>query len=222
MEQYIWPVTISLVFIGMWALVWRALGIAHDLAKTVLGGGTPAPVSPAAVPAKAPSVLSSIFTKTAVPPSPVPVAVPAGTAVPHVVIDPALIAFVKKEEGFSAKAYGDFKQYSIGYGTKATGPDEVITEPEAAARLLAELGHAQAAVEAFVPTAPIGVKQGLTDLTYNSGTAWQKAGLGELVKAGDWAGAAERILQYNHAGGEVNAGLTARRQAEAKMFTTPL
>ena len=227
MEQYIWPVTISLVFIGMWALVWRALGIAHDLAKTVLGGGTPAPVTSAAVPAKAPSVLSTLFTKAPVPEAAkpaigIPISPPAAPPAHTEVITPALVAFVKKEEGFSAKAYGDFKQLSIGYGTKATGPDEVITEPEAVARLMTELGHAQAAVEAFVPTAPIGVKQGLTDLSYNAGTAWMKAGLGALVKAGDWAGAAERILQYNHAGGEVNAGLTARRQAEARMFTTPL
>lgn len=204
MEQYIWPITILVMFGGMWALVWRSLGIAHDLAKMGMG----------AVPAAAAPVMKPMT----VPKPVLTQAIPTHTEV----LTPALVAFTKKEEGFSAHAYGDFKQLSIGYGTKASGSDEVITEPEASARLMTELGHAQAAVEAFCPEASIGVKQGLTDLTYNSGTAWMKAGLGELIKAKDYAGAAARILQYNHAGGEINAGLTARRQAEAKMFTTPL
>ena len=62
MEQYIPSIRDAIMIIGMFALVWRALTIAHDLAKIVLQNGQlPAP-------AKAPSVLSSIFTKTPLPP----------------------------------------------------------------------------------------------------------------------------------------------------------
>jgi hypothetical protein len=46
---------------------------------------------------------------------------------------------VKKFEGFLAKAYPDFKQYSSGYGTKANSPTEVITESEAERRLAGRL-----------------------------------------------------------------------------------
>jgi GH24 family phage-related lysozyme (muramidase) len=194
----------QLVVFGV--LHWRALGL-------VAKGQGLAPVPVAAQPAHQP---------VALPAPPVAPPAPAAPVSPSVVIDQALINAVKKFEGFSAKAYGDFKQYSIGYGTKATSPDEVITEAEAEKRLLVELGHAQQAVEKFAPEAPIGAKQALTDLTYNSGTAWESAGLGQLVKSGDWAGAKARILQYNHAGGDVNAGLTARREAEASWFDHPL
>jgi GH24 family phage-related lysozyme (muramidase) len=200
------------VTLGLMALAWRALGIAHDLAKLALSQGiTPPP--------KLPVILKS--SSTEVVPQTKPSAVPVPTA-PTPVIDPALVAAVKKFEGFSAKAYGDFKQYSIGYGTKATGPDETITEAEAETRLNEELAKAEAAVESFAPNAPKGVKQALTDLTYNSGTAWMKAGLGQLIQAGDYTSAKERILQYNHAGGEVNSGLTKRREAEASWFDNPL
>jgi GH24 family phage-related lysozyme (muramidase) len=98
----------------------------------------------------------------------------------------------------------------------------VITEPEAAKRLLQELALAQSLVEKFAPDAPVGVKQALTDLTYNTGTAWQNQGLGNAIKNKDYADAKARIVQYNHAGGEVNAGLTARREAEASWFDNPL
>jgi GH24 family phage-related lysozyme (muramidase) len=152
----------------------------------------------------------------------VPPAQPLPSPVPTPVVDEALVAEVKKFEGFSAKAYGDFKQWSIGYGTKASGPGETITESEADAALRRELAQAEASVEAFAPNAPKGVKQALADLTYNAGTKWQSASLGTHIKAGDYASAKASLLQYNHAGGEVNAGLTARREAEVKWFDNPL
>lgn len=42
-----------------------------------------------------------------------------------------LIAQIKKDEGFSPKAYWDNKQYTYGYGTKAPDKDSTITESEA-------------------------------------------------------------------------------------------
>lgn len=43
--------------------------------------------------------------------------------------------YIKKKEGFSAKAYKDNTQYTNGYGTAATSPEEVITKIEAEKRL---------------------------------------------------------------------------------------
>lgn len=50
------------------------------------------------------------------------------------VIDQIAI-YIKKKEGFRGKAYKDHHQYSIGYGTRASSPNEVITQKEANIRL---------------------------------------------------------------------------------------
>ena len=208
-EQYIWPATVLIIFLGMLAIVWRALGIAHDLAKTVLSqAGTPRAV-PAAVPAPAPT-----------PAHPVPA--PAPPAAPEGAIDEGLVNFIKKEEGFRANAYWDYKQYSIGYGTKATSSTEVITEADAETRLRTEIAKADALVTAKFPNLPKGQHQALTDLTYNAGPGWEESSLGRAVAAQKIDTIKADILQYNHAGGAVNAGLTARRQAEVSWFDNPL
>lgn len=131
-------------------------------------------------------------------------------------IDPNLVAGVKGFEGYAGKAYPDYKQYSIGYGTRATSPNEVIDQAEADRRLNSELGKAQGIVKAFAPNAPPGVQNALTSLTYNTGDKWTRSGLGALVKAGDYQGAQQRLLQYNKAGGVTNQGLVNRRQQEAQ------
>lgn len=147
---------------------------------------------------------------------------PAPQALETPVVDDGLIAFLKVQEGFTPKAKWDYKQYTNGYGTRAKSSDEVIDKVEAEKRLLIEAAHAEKMVEDFAPDAPKGVKQALTDLTFNLGTVWQHQGLGQLINAKDYAGAKERILQYNHAGGEVLEALTKRRASEAAMFDNPL
>jgi GH24 family phage-related lysozyme (muramidase) len=204
------------IFLGMLAISWRSLGIAHDLAKTVLqSGGIVRQPAPATAPAPAtphPEDAPAVHT-----------APPSISTQPVDVVDQGLVNFIKKEEGFTAKAKWDYKQYSIGYGTKANSATEVITEPEAAARLTVEIDAAWQLVKKIIPAgAPVGVEQALTDLTYNAGSGWEAAGLGTAVKASDWAKAKESILQYNHAGGQVIAGLTARREAEVSWFDNPL
>jgi GH24 family phage-related lysozyme (muramidase) len=200
-----------IVFLGMFALVWKALSIAHDLSRTALATRQ---IWPDVPPTEPPPPPPPIATK----PAP-PVAPPA----PPVVIDPGLIAFVKQQEGFVAKAQWDYKQYTNGYGTRAASATEVVTQAVAEQRLQDELGKALTAVKAFVPAnTPIGVEQGLTSATFNLGTQWMGAGLGAAVKAGDWKAAGEHLLQYNHAGGQVLPDLTKRRQAEVNMFDHPV
>ncbi len=140
------------------------------------------------------------------------------------IVDQGLVNYIKGKEGFSAKAYWDYKQYSIGYGTKANSPTEVIDEPEAVRRLTIEINLAEQEVEKFAPNAPKGVKQALTDLVYNAGVVWEGQDLGALIKAGSYEEAKSHVLQYNHAGKppQVLAGLTTRRQDEVSWFDNPL
>jgi lysozyme len=137
-------------------------------------------------------------------------------------VDQGLVNFVKIVEGFSPKAVWDYKQYSIGYGTKANAATDTITEAAAEAALTIEINKAEQLVEAFAPNAPKGVKQALTDLTYNAGAGWETGSLGAAVKAQKWDTVKADILLYNHAGGQVLAGLTARRTAEVSWFDNPL
>lgn len=134
-------------------------------------------------------------------------------------LDPNLVSAVQGFEGFAPKASWDYRQYTNGYGTRASGPGEQIDQPTAMARLTDELGKAQGQVDAMgVQNMPGGVRNALTSLTFNTGNDWMKAGLGDAVRAGDWDKARDIFLTYNKAGGEPNAGLTARRQAEASWW----
>lgn len=128
---------------------------------------------------------------------------------------------IKKFEGFYEKPYWDYRQWTSGYGTRAQGPNERIDRPTAEARLQDEVGKAQAIVERIAPNAPEGVKAALTSLTYNSGDKWTRSGLGQMVQSGDYTGAAERLQQYNKAGGKVLPGLVSRRAEEAKWMREP-
>jgi lysozyme len=138
-------------------------------------------------------------------------------------LDQSLLDAIKGFEGYTAAPQWDYKQSSSGYGTKAQPGDENIPPDQLRAvheqRLQDEVGKAQAAVDAFNPNLPPGVRAALTSLTYNAGPGWQQSGLGQAVKSGDYDKAREIFLQYNKAGGEVNPGLVARRQKEAAWFT---
>lgn len=209
-----WVFSLS-VFCGMLALSWRLVS-ALDKALSRQAVVTPQK-----------GTLSTIIDALpAAHPTPIPQAVPAKptvTPVPsNIVVDQGLVDFVKKYEGFRANAYWDYKQYSIGYGTKANSSTEVIDEAEAIRRLTVEINAAEQQVEKVAKNAPKGVKQALTDLTYNAGAGWEAQTLGQLILVGNYEEAKAHVLQYNHAGGVVNAGLTARREAEVKMFDNPL
>lgn len=129
--------------------------------------------------------------------------------------DAELFDAIKGLEGFRPRAYGDYKQHSIGYGTRANAPDEVITRDEADRRLRDEVLRARGYVDEFAPNLDPGTRAALTSLTYNAGPGWQKSGLGAAVRAGDWDDARSRFLQYTKAGGEDLPGLIDRRKREA-------
>ena len=200
------PWAVNLIEFGVMAFI--VIRIVHVLDAALARAQSPgvAPPTPAPLPA----------------PTPGKVVAPTPSPAPSPVIDQGLIAFVKKQEGFVAKAQWDYKQYTYGYGTRAPSADATISEADAAAALIAEINSANASVKKFAPNLPKGIEQALTDLTFNAGAGWETAGLGEHIKAGDWASAKASLLQYNHAGGQVLDALTKRREAEASWFDNPL
>lgn len=137
-------------------------------------------------------------------------------------ISPELKESVKRFEGYAEKPYKDFKQTSSGYGTKAQPGDENIPPEQRKAiyeqRLDNELARAANIVDQFAPGLPAGTRNALIDLTYNAGSAWTSAGLGQSIRAGDMEEARKRFVQYNQAGGEVNPALVSRRAAGADWF----
>jgi len=124
-------------------------------------------------------------------------------------------------EGFSPRATSDYAQVSNGYGTKARFAGEVIDRAEAERRFQSEVANARSIVERTGPHLDEGTKAALTSLTYNSGPAWTKSGLGAAVARGDLDQVREIFQLYNKAGGEVLPGLVSRRSAEALWIGNP-
>jgi lysozyme len=126
------------------------------------------------------------------------------------------ISFLKKQEGFNPKAYGDFKQTSIGYGTKALPGEKSISPQDAETRLQQEAAKVNAWINQKVKQ-PLtqGQRTALTSFGYNLGAG--KGGLSDLllnINAGNWQGVAKQMGAYIHSGGHINPGLIKRRDAE--------
>jgi GH24 family phage-related lysozyme (muramidase) len=130
-----------------------------------------------------------------------------------------LTNFVKHFEGFSSKAFGDYKQTSIGYGTRARKGETTISKEEAESRLAEELSKARTQVEALNESAGYNFKphevDALTSFAYNVGNVKQLTGGGKRSREE----IASKMLEYNKAGGKVLPGLVKRRTAEHNLFT---
>lgn len=143
-------------------------------------------------------------------------------------INEAGLALVKEFEGCRLTAYPDpgtgGAPWTIGYGsTKGVTPGMTITEEEAERRLRDDLEAAEQCVERSIK----GVI--LTDdefsacvaLSFNIGCgAFSGSTLARKLNAGDREGAALEFRRWSKAGGNIMAGLTRRREAEAQLFTS--
>lgn len=132
-----------------------------------------------------------------------------------------LITFIAGLEGFKEKAYDDYGQISIGFGTKAANLDETITREEAMKALTKEVMKARTIVLEAAKRHGYDWSDNqidaLTSFTYNTG----QGGFNQLIQNGTRGDEeiSEMMLEYNKADGKVLKGLVKRRQAEANLFT---
>lgn len=130
--------------------------------------------------------------------------------------NPEFIARLKETEGFRPR-YWDFKQWSIGHGTKwRPGMPLALTREQADAELLRELDEARSHVQARFPRLSPQATEALSSFTYNLGPGWMRgSGLADALDQGDVSRAQRIMLEYVHAGGKPLEGLRSRRTWEA-------
>jgi GH24 family phage-related lysozyme (muramidase) len=133
-------------------------------------------------------------------------------------VDVGTMDLIKGFEGFIPKAYGDFKQTSVGYGTRARSADEELTQPEAEQRLQEELSMHSKRVDSLVDkyNATITPEQrsALVSFDFNTGSVhrlFDRAG----ADTSRWPSI---IREFKNAGGSESAGLVNRRNKEASYF----
>ena len=147
-------------------------------------------------------------------------------------INKATIDLVKDFEGCKLTAYRDpIGVWTIGYGTTARAglgiiPTAGMTITQAEAdQLLAD------GLNKFADQIRPMINAGLNDnqfgacvsLAYNIGAhAFGTSSALKHINAGDYDKAANAILLWNKAGGKVLKGLVRRREAERKLFLTPV
>jgi lysozyme len=133
------------------------------------------------------------------------------------------LAITEQFEGCRLVAYQDqVGVWTIGYGHTGSGVASglTITQDQADALLLSDIAAAVTFVNQVV-TVPLQQNHfdALVDFAFNLG----RAALGgstllKLLNAGNFSGAAAQFPVWDHAGGQVVAGLLRRRQAEQAMF----
>ena len=132
------------------------------------------------------------------------------------------VELVKHFEGFEDTAYlCPANVWTIGYGrTRNVKEGDRITEPQAERDLLEELEEFKHQV---LNSVKVELKQNeldaLTSWTYNLGVGnLNSSTLLKKLNTGDKESVPSEMLRWNKAGGEVLAGLTKRREAEAELW----
>ena len=114
--------------------------------------------------------------------------------------------------GIGSTHYGD--------GTPVTKSRTLPTEKAAIALLAATIGQYEKAVNAVDAELTQNEFDALVCLCYNIGVGnFSSSTLVKMLNAGeDKEEVAKQFVRWNKAGGKVMAGLTRRREAEAKLF----
>ena len=158
---------------------------------------------------------------------------PTAHAASAMTVSDALIEIIKKEEGFSAKPYWDYSQYTVGYGTRC--PDDMleeyqengISEKEAETLLRNSLTYYENEVnKKFLDKYNLSLAQhqfdALVTFTYNCGGSWLSETSGtfhNVVKNGTTGSELIRAFSlWCSAGGSILPGLVRRRLCEANMY----
>ena len=131
-----------------------------------------------------------------------------------------LVDLVKGFEGFNPNAYSDYKQTSIGYGTKGK-EGEVINEEQATERLKSELSESAKRIERASILKGVSLNENqlnsLASFDYNTGK-----GIDLIERFSNKPNElAAKMQEYTKAGGKTLPGLVERRQIEAALFMTP-
>jgi lysozyme len=143
---------------------------------------------------------------------------------PKMSVSEAGLGLIKNFEGLRLVAYLDaVGVWTIGYGcTTDVAPGMKITQAQADDRLKKDVEGAEACVNREVR---VDLTQGefdaLVSFVFNLGCgAFKRSTLLELLNKNDKDAAAYEFRRWDKAGGQVLAGLTRRRYAEAKLFET--
>ena len=133
------------------------------------------------------------------------------------------INLIKKYEGCRLQAYWDKhgKVWTIGYGhTRGVTSGMSITQNEAIKYLISDCKYAENIVNKYDSVYRWNQNEfdALVSFAFNVGGL--KKLTGDKTKTKQQI--AEDFVNFNHAGGLVLPGLTLRRRAEAKLFTTPM
>lgn len=134
-------------------------------------------------------------------------------------------SLIESWEGCRLEPYQDVVGvWTIGYG--CTGPDvyegmDPISQEQADQLLAADLVKFEGYVTELCPECSQQQFDALVSFTYNLGQgSLSGSTLRRLHNAGDYTGAAGEFAKWNHAGGQVLAGLTRRRAGEANVYAT--
>lgn len=103
--------------------------------------------------------------------------IPEGGKYKNMTASQEIIDVIKDFEGFRSKAYWDNSQWTVGYGTRASGPDVTVTRSEAEKLLRKALTNTyEPVVNDFCKKNGKQPTQqqfdALLDLTYNAGGSW--------------------------------------------------
>ncbi|HVW78097.1 MAG TPA: lysozyme [Alloacidobacterium sp.] len=133
------------------------------------------------------------------------------------------LALTEQFEGCRLIAYQDqVGVWTIGYGHTGTGvvAGLTITQDQAEALLASDIAAAAAYVNQVVTIALVQEEfDALVDFVFNLGRgAFAGSTLLRDLNAGNFTTAAAQFDLWDHAGGQVVAGLLRRRQAETALF----
>jgi len=135
------------------------------------------------------------------------------------------INLIKEFEGVRLAAYQDsVGVWTIGYGhTKGVKEGDQLTREDAETILAEELDEYTKYVKKYV-TVPLNQNQfdALVSWTYNLGPGnLRESTMLKVLNNGEYDKVPDEMKRWNRAGGKVLAGLVRRREAEAKLFSTP-
>lgn len=157
---------------------------------------------------------------------------PRASAASAMTASESCIGFIMDTEGFSSKPYYDYKQYTIGYGTKCPSGkytqylETGITRPEAEALLRKTVSEIEATIyQKLIKKYGLSFSQhqfdALVSFSFNVGTSWliyDSSLRNAILHSGSNDDLVYAFSLYCTAGGNYSSGLLNRRLCEANMF----